>query len=84
MLHVVGTIGLAARFVLALILHIDLLEVALASAGFYLFLVSLAVHLLIGQYLIALLHVSLMISLSSRGSHTLVLMKSANHVVGTH
>ena len=37
MLHVVGTIGLAARFVLALILHIDLLEVALASAGFYLF-----------------------------------------------
>jgi len=83
MLHVVGTIDLAARFVLALILHIDLLEVALASAAFYLFLVSLAVHLLIGQYLIALLHVSLMLSLSFRGSHTLSQLKSANHVAGT-
>ena len=83
MLHVVGTIGLAARFVLALILHIDLLEVALASASFYLFLVSLAVHLLIGQYLIALLHVSLMISLAPLGTHTLLQLQSATQLDGT-
>ena len=83
MLHVVVTIGLAARFVLALILHIDLLEVALASARFYLFLVSLAVHLLIGQYLIAFLHVSLMISLAPLGTHTLLQLQSATQLDGT-
>ena len=83
MLHVIGTIGLAARFVLALILHIDLLKVALASASCYLFFICIAVFLLLCQYLISILQIPLMISLSSRGSHTLVLIKSANHVAGT-
>lgn len=83
MLHVVGTIGLAARFVLALILHIDLLEVALASASCYLFFICFAVFLLPCQYLISILEIPLMISLAPLGTHTLLQLQSATQLDGT-